>query len=102
MIRGFGPNGSPIATAVTAKDDLIKIEGIGPAANKILSDAGITSYAQLAAMNVEAIRGVFQKAWPHFNEPSINTWPEQAALARDKKWEEFTKLSKELNKGVRK
>ncbi|MDB5187535.1 MAG: hypothetical protein JWO50_55 [Candidatus Kaiserbacteria bacterium] len=95
------PSNTPIATSVKSSDDLIKIDGIGPAANKILREAGITSYAQLAAMSVDDIQAIFQKAWPHFNEPTITTWAEQAALARDGKWNEFAKLSRDLHKGVR-
>jgi predicted flap endonuclease-1-like 5' DNA nuclease len=101
MVITRAPTNAPIATSVRSSDDLIKIDGIGPAANKILREAGITSYAQLAAMSVDDIHAIFQKAWPHFNEPTITTWAEQAALARDGKWNEFAKLSRDLHKGVR-
>lgn len=41
-----------------AADDLTSINGIGPAAAKRLADAGITSFAQLAALDVETFDAV--------------------------------------------
>ena len=42
----------------TCCDDLTAITGVGPAAAKKLADAGITSYAQLAAVDVETFDAV--------------------------------------------
>jgi large subunit ribosomal protein L21 len=50
------------APAAAAADDLTKITGIGPAAAKKLTDAGITTYAQLAAIDVETFDAVKVKA----------------------------------------
>ncbi len=47
---------APAADA--AADDLTAITGVGPAAAKKLADAGITSYAQLAAVDVESFDAV--------------------------------------------
>jgi large subunit ribosomal protein L21 len=44
--------------AAEAADDLTAITGIGPAAAKKLADAGITSYAQLAAVDVDSFDAV--------------------------------------------
>jgi large subunit ribosomal protein L21 len=44
--------------AATAADDLTAITGVGPAAAKKLAEAGITSYAQLAAVDVESFDAV--------------------------------------------
>lgn len=46
------------APAAAASDDLTAITGVGPAAAKKLADAGITSYAQLAAVDVESFDAV--------------------------------------------
>ncbi|SMP09862.1 50S ribosomal protein L21 [Shimia sagamensis] len=46
------------APAAAAADDLTAITGVGPAAAKKLADAGITSYAQLAAVDVESFDAV--------------------------------------------
>lgn len=50
------------APAAAAADDLTKITGIGPAAAKKLTDAGITTYAQLAAIDVDTFDAVKVKA----------------------------------------
>lgn len=50
------------APAAAAADDLTKINGIGPAAAKKLTDAGITTFAQLAAIDVETFDAVKVKA----------------------------------------
>ncbi|MGX9350422.1 50S ribosomal protein L21 [Shimia sp. W99] len=44
--------------AAAAADDLTAITGVGPAAAKKLVDAGISSYAQLAAVDVETFDAV--------------------------------------------
>ncbi len=44
------------ATATTQADDLIAIDGIGPVIAKRLATAGITTFAQLAALTPEAVQ----------------------------------------------
>ncbi|GAA6165319.1 hypothetical protein NBRC116590_30230 [Pelagimonas sp. KU-00592-HH] len=46
------------APAAAGADDLTAINGVGPAAAKKLADAGITSFAQLAAVDVETFDAV--------------------------------------------
>ncbi len=48
--------------AAAAADDLTAITGVGPAAAKKLNDAGITSFAQLAAVDVDSFDAVKVKA----------------------------------------
>ncbi|MFU8823949.1 50S ribosomal protein L21 [Yoonia sp.] len=48
---------APKADAATGGDDLKKITGVGPALEKKLHEAGITSYAQIAAWSEEDIAG---------------------------------------------
>ncbi|WP_299355724.1 50S ribosomal protein L21 [uncultured Shimia sp.] len=48
--------------AAAAADDLTAITGVGPAAAKKLADAGITSFAQLAAVDVDSFDAVKVKA----------------------------------------
>ena len=47
---------APVAEAAAA-DDLTAITGVGPAAAKKLAEAGITSYAALAAVDAETFEG---------------------------------------------
>lgn len=48
------PKKAAAPAADAAADDLTAINGVGPAAAKKLAEAGITSYAQLAALTEEA------------------------------------------------
>ncbi len=77
----------PIAT--TEPDNLRKIEGIGPAIEGLLNAAGIYTFAQLAATEVEAIEAILEEAGSRFSTHKPGTWPRQAALAADGKWDEL-------------
>lgn len=48
--------------AAAAADDLTEINGVGPAAAKKLAEAGITTFAQLAAVDVDSFDAVKVKA----------------------------------------
>ncbi|WP_025764340.1 50S ribosomal protein L17 [Dyadobacter tibetensis] len=91
---------APAASEVVAEgDDLKKIEGVGPKIADILAEGGIATYAQLAAATPEAIQELLEKAGPQFNTHSPATWPAQAQLAADGKWDELKKLQDELDGG---
>ncbi|WP_353472301.1 50S ribosomal protein L21 [Salipiger sp. H15] len=49
---------APKAAAAAAGDDLTQITGVGPAAAKKLNEAGITTFAQLAAVDPESFDAV--------------------------------------------
>ncbi|AWI83580.1 50S ribosomal protein L21 [Alloyangia pacifica] len=49
---------APKAAAAAAGDDLTKITGVGPAAAKKLNEAGIATFAQLAAVDPESFDAV--------------------------------------------
>ena len=87
----------PAAKKATGKaDDLKKIEGIGPKIAETLVAAGIATYADLAkakpAKISEIIEGVRGNHVP-------DTWPEQAKLAADGKWDELKVLQDKLDGG---
>lgn len=68
------------------KDDLKKLEGIGPRLEKILNAAGIHSYAQLAAMTPDSIRPILEAAGSQFKLHDPSSWPYQAELAAKGEW----------------
>jgi len=80
-------------------DDLKKIEGIGPKIAETLTAAGIATYADLAkakpAKIAEIIADVRGSHVP-------DTWPQQAQLAADGKWDELKELQDKLDGGVAK
>ncbi|WP_170324895.1 50S ribosomal protein L21 [Ruegeria arenilitoris] len=49
---------APAAAAAAAADDLTKLNGVGPAAAKKLAEAGIESFAALAALSDEQIAAI--------------------------------------------
>ena len=85
--------------AATEADDLKKIEGIGPKIAEVLGEAGVTTYAQLAGMERDAIKAILDTvATLKSKEPK--TWPQQAQLAADGKWDELKTLQDELMGGL--
>ncbi len=90
----------PEAVEVAAPpDDLRRIEGIGPKVAALLGDAGISTYAQLAAAAPDHLREVLQAAGLRFMDPA--TWPEQATLAAQGDWEGLATLQGALKGGRR-
>jgi large subunit ribosomal protein L17 len=82
-----------------AIDDLVSLEGVGPRVAKVLNDAGITTFAALAAADPVAIQKTMSAAGLQMMNPA--GWIEQAALAARGDWEELEKLQNELKGGRR-
>ena len=57
-------------------DKLTKIKGIGPVAERQLNEQGITTYAQIAALNDDDIERIDR--YMPFSAAQIRTWREQA------------------------
>ena len=87
------------AVEAAPADDLSKIEGIGPAIQGHLNAAGIVSFAQLASTSVDDIRGLLEAAGGAFTGHDPTTWPQQAAMAAEGRWEELQAWQIELNGG---
>jgi large subunit ribosomal protein L17 len=81
---------------VAEGDDLKKIEGIGPKIADLLAEAGIVSFADLAGSTPEAIQEILEKAGSQYNVHNPASWPAQAQLAADGKWDELKTLQDEL------
>lgn len=90
---------APLANTAIVRDDLKKIEGIGPKIEKLLNTQKIYSFAELASTSADALSGILKEAGPRFQIHNPETWPEQASLARDGKWEELDDLQEKLSGG---
>ena len=77
-------------------DDLKKVEGIGPKIASTLVEAGIATFSDLAKATPEAISEII--AGVRGNHVT-DTWPAQAQLAADGKWDELKKWQDELDGG---
>ena len=85
--------------APTETDDLTKIEGIGPVIAKTLAEKGISTFAALADAKDEDVQEMIKDVKGNHQ---AGTWNEQAALARDGKWDELKELQDKLDGGVEK
>ncbi|MEL6864915.1 MAG: DUF4332 domain-containing protein [Bacteroidota bacterium] len=81
------------------KDDLKKIEGIGPKIASLLNAAGIVTFADLSKATQKTLKAVLTEAGNRFKMHDPTTWPKQAKLAAQGKWDELKKLQDELNGG---
>jgi len=89
----------PTPAVATTPDDLKVVEGIGPKIEKLLNQAGILTFAQLAEASPERIKEILVAAGPRYLMHNPATWPEQSALARDGQWDALKTWQDELNKG---
>lgn len=87
------------APVASKSDDLKKIEGIGPKIASLLNEAGIFTFAELAATDPEKIREILDAAGPRYRVHDPATWPQQAGLAAGGKWDELHQLQDELKGG---
>lgn len=85
--------------AALKEDNLQVVEGVGPKMNKFLNGHGIVTWANLASKNAKEIKGLLDKEGNKYRIIDPTTWTDQAALARDGKWEELIVLQKQLDTG---
>ncbi len=83
-------------------NDLTIVEGIGPKINELFHNAGIKTFAQLAAATVPQMRKILDDGGARFRIANPTTWAKQAALAAENKWTELKKLQDKLSAGVKK
>lgn len=81
------------------KDGLTIVEGIGPKIESLLIADGIQSLADLAKAKIATLSEILKKAGPRYTMHKPDTWPEQAALAKDEKFDELKTLQDKLNGG---
>lgn len=85
--------------ALKGPDDLEVVEGIGPKIAQIFREAGVTTFARLAAMSPAEIQPLLDAAGPNFRIANPQTWPEQAALAAANRWTDLKALQDSLTAG---
>ena len=83
-------------------DDLKKIEGAGPKAAEALVNAGLETFAKVAKATPEQIKDILTEASPRLAHLVTSTWPKQAGLAADGKWDELKELQDRLDGGIEK
>jgi predicted flap endonuclease-1-like 5' DNA nuclease len=81
------------------KDDLKQIEGIGEKIEALLNSSGIETFEKLAKTDTETLISLLNDAGPRFKLHSPESWPTQAEMARDGKWDELKDLKDFLVRG---
>ena len=86
------PQPSPkVSSSPVRKDNLKRLEGIGPKVQGVLNDGGIYSFAQLAAADQDTLNRLLEAAGYQYMDPS--TWPAQARFAQDRDWEGLARFN---------
>lgn len=85
-----------VEDAKVEADDLKKVEGIGPKIEETLNAAGINTFAELAKTEVAKISEIIAEVRGN-HVP--DTWPKQAEIAAEGKWDELKKWQDELDGG---
>ena len=85
------------AKAATSKaDDLKKVEGIGPKIATTLNEAGILTFQDLAKTTSSKISEIIAGVR---GSHVTDTWPKQAQMAADGKWDELKVWQDEMDGG---
>ena len=82
-----------------AKDDLKKVEGIGPKIEELLNNAGIHTWTALSASSPTRLKSILEAAGDRYKMHNPDTWPAQALMAAQGKWTELQKWQDELDGG---
>jgi len=78
------------------KQDLTKIEGVGPKIAKLLNDGGIKTYKQLAESKKADLLAILKKGGSRFTMHDPSTWARQSSLAHQARWDDLKKLQDKL------
>jgi small subunit ribosomal protein S2 len=81
-------------------DDLTKVEGIGPKAAEALVAAGIATYADLSKGDAEKIKEILNDASSRMAHLDPTSWPKQAKMAAEGKWDELKEWQDNAKGGV--
>ncbi len=90
---------TPEAKKVTP-EDLTKIEGVGPKTAEALQANGIVTYADLAKATPDNIKALLVAASPRLAHLEPESWPKQAQMAADGKWDELKEWQDSVKGGV--
>lgn len=88
------PEASP-----AAGDDLKRIEGIGPKIERLLQQAGVRTFEELAATPAARLKELLAAGGSRFRLADPGSWPQQARLAAEGRWDELEAYQKMLKGG---
>jgi len=84
--HGAATKAKPAATKAAPPDDLTQLTGIGPRISSILSDGGVTTYAELEHTDPSELRKIIAQGGA-LPPSSLDSWPTQASYAARGDWQ---------------
>lgn len=81
------------------ENDLKVVEGIGPKIEELFHQAGITTWKQLSDTSIEECQRILDSGGDRFDIHNPGTWPRQALLAYEGRWEELKEWQDVLDGG---
>lgn len=81
------------------QNDLTAVEGIGPKISGLLQADGITTWRELANAKVERIQGILDAAGKRYKLADPSSWPKQAEMAADGRWDDLDEYQDFLQGG---
>ncbi|RRQ49443.1 30S ribosomal protein S2 [Maribacter algicola] len=81
-------------------DDLTKIEGVGPKAAEALANAGLDTFAKVASVDSDEMKEILTEASSRMAHLDPTSWPKQAQMAADGKWDELKEWQDSVKGGV--
>jgi len=80
--------------------DFTIVDGIGKKVSTILRLANINTFTKLASTDTQTINSILEKSDPRILRlTDSTTWPEQAKLAAENKWDDLETLKSSLKRG---
>ncbi len=86
-------------TVVHLKDNLTRVEGIGKKIESLLYKNKIYSFRQLSKTTIKSLNEILEAGGNKFAMHNPGTWPKQAKLAAEEKWEDLKLLQQHLKGG---
>ncbi|MGG8496343.1 hypothetical protein ACQY1Q_07990 [Tenacibaculum sp. TC6] len=81
------------------QNDLKIVEGIGPKIESLFHNFNIKTWKALSETSIEKCQDVLDSGGERFRMHKPGTWPKQAKLAYEGKWQELVKWQDELDGG---
>ena len=81
-------------------DDLTKVEGIGPKISEIFQNSGISTFGDLAEKSEEELNTILADAGSRYASKNPASWPKQAKMAADGKWDELKEWQDNVKGGI--
>jgi predicted flap endonuclease-1-like 5' DNA nuclease len=92
-------NEEETASAPIRTDDLKKIEGIGPKIAELCNGIGIFTWKQLSETSVETLQTMLDNAGKRYQIHNPSTWPAQALMAHEGRFDELKVYQDHLKGG---